>query len=218
MKIRFDSRWTHPAVVVATAVAMLAAGCASHKFVRKHDEETRAKVGQEIESVSGQVEDVQSDVVQLEGTVGEHGEKIAGLSRTSQEALDRAIAAGKLAEGKFLYETVLSDDKVQFGFEQAVLSEEATTELDRFAEQLAESNQNVYVEIQGHTDASGEEEYNLVLGERRAESVRRYLSLEHDIPLHRMATISYGERAPLAENSTREGRAQNRRVSLVVLQ
>lgn len=205
-----------PLAVLAAAVAT--SGCATHKFVRTHDEATRVQVGERIDGVSGQVEQVQSDVEALEGTVGEHGEKIAGLSRTSQEALDRALAAGKLAEGKFLYETVLSDDKVQFGFEQATLSDEARAELDRFAEQLAADNADVYVEIQGHTDASGEEHFNYQLGERRAESVRRYLSLEHQVPLHRMATISYGESAPVEDNSTREGRARNRRVALVVLQ
>lgn len=202
----------------AIALVVLTAGCASHKFVRKQDEATRAELGAEIDDVSGSVEEVQTDVAQLESTVETQGEEIQDLSKTAQDALDRAIAAGKLAEGKFLYETVLSDDKVRFGFEQATLSEEARAELDQFAQQLKEQNDNVYIEIQGHTDSSGPEEYNLILGEERAESVRRYLSLEHDVPLHRMATISYGEGAPVADNSTREGRAQNRRVALVVLQ
>lgn len=202
----------------AVALVVLTAGCASHKFVRKQDEATRAEVGTEIDEVSGTVEEVQTNVARLESTVDTQGEEIQDLSQTAQDALDRAIAAGKLAEGKFLYETVLADDKVRFGFEQAALSDEARAELDRFAQELKEENENVYIEIQGHTDSSGPDEYNLMLAEERAESVRRYLSLEHDVPLHRMATISYGESAPVADNSTREGRAQNRRVSLVVLQ
>ena len=205
-------------LVPALAIAVLTTGCASHKFVKKQDEATRAELGAEIDEVGGSVEDLQTDVAQIESTVETQGEEIQELSQTARDALDRAIAAGKLAEGKFLYETVLSEDKVRFGFEQATLSDEARAELDRFAEQLKEQNENVYIEIQGHTDSSGAEEYNLLLGEERAESVRRYLSLEHDVPLHRMATISYGESAPAADNSTREGRAQNRRVALVVLQ
>ena len=53
-------------------------------------------------------------------------------SKTAQEALDRAVAAGRLAEGKLLYETVLSDDKVKFGFDKAELSAEAKAALDAF--------------------------------------------------------------------------------------
>jgi outer membrane protein OmpA-like peptidoglycan-associated protein len=218
MKTHTDHPLLRHGSLAVLALSLLATGCASHKFVRTQNETTRSEIGQEIEGVSGQVEEVQSDVAQLEGTVDDHGQKIDGLSQTTQEALDRALAAGKLAEGKFLYETVLSDDKVQFAFEKAALSDTAQAELDRFASELAQNNANVYVEIQGHTDSSGDEGYNLQLGEERAEAVRRYLSLEHDVPLHRMATISYGESAPLEENSTREGRARNRRVSLVVLQ
>ncbi len=127
------------------------------------------------------------------------------------------MAAGKLAEGKFLYEVVLSDDKVRFAFDKADLSDEAKAALEEFGAGLKEQNANVFVEIQGHTDSTGSEEYNLRLGERRAESVRRYLSSQQGLALHRMSVISYGESAPVADNGTREGRAQNRRVSLVVL-
>lgn len=218
MRITVPIRPVLRLLVPAFALAVLTAGCASHKFVRKQDEATRAELGSEIDDVSGSVEEVQTDVTQLENTVETQGNEIHELSQTAQDALDRAIAAGKLAKGKFLYETVLSDDKVHFGFEQASLSDEARAELDSFAEKLKQENENVYIEIQGHTDTSGPEDYNLTLGEERAEAVRRYLSLEHGVPLHRMATISYGETAPIADNSTREGRAKNRRVSLVVLQ
>ncbi len=205
-------------LVPALAVAVLATGCASHKFVRTQDEEGRVHLSKQIEGVANQVEAVEGDVEQLQGTVDEQGGEIESLSVTAREALERAVEAGKLAEGKFLYETVLSDDGVKFGFEQATLSDEARAALDAFATGLKDRDEDVYVEIQGHTDASGDEGYNLILGERRAESVRRYLSLEHQLALHRMAVISYGESAPLSDNSTREGRARNRRVSLVVLQ
>jgi outer membrane protein OmpA-like peptidoglycan-associated protein len=201
-------------LAAALAAAVLTIGCASRGFVRKQDDLTKA----ELTELGTSVEQVQTDVETLESTVGQQGQEIDQLSTTSREALERAMAAGKLAEGKFLYETVLTDEGVRFGFEQASLGDDARLALDAFATQISERNQNVYVEIQGHTDASGEEGYNLMLGERRAESVRRYLSLEHGLPLHRMAVISYGEAAPIDDNSTREGRARNRRVALVVLQ
>ena len=144
--------------------------------------------------------------------------RIGEASGTAQEALERAMAAGKLAEGKFLYETVLSDDRVRFEFNRAELSPEAEMALDEFAAGVKAENANVFIEIQGHTDSTGPEDWNLRLGEMRAESVRRYLSQSHGMPLHRMSVISYGETAPIADNSTPEGRSRNRRVSLIVLQ
>lgn len=205
-------------LIISLTAATLTAACASRGFVRQEDEATRADLGQQVAEIGTAVEQVQSEVDSLEGAVEQQGEELAGLSQTSREALERAVAAGKLAEGKFLYEAVLTDERVRFGFEQASLSDEARLELDEFATQIRDNNENVFVEIQGHTDSSGDESYNLILGEERAEAVRRYLSLEHSLPLHRMAIISYGESVPIEDNSTRDGRARNRRVSLVVLQ
>lgn len=213
MKTIRHNKVAHHLFAVGAAVAVLTSGCASHKFVRTQDEATRTEVGQ----VMSEVEQIQGEVADLGASVDAQGEEIEALTGTAREALDRALAAGKLAEGKFLYETVLAGDYIRFGFEQATLSDEARKALDEFAATLKERNENVFVEIQGHTDSTGDENYNLILGEERAEAVRRYLSLEHGMPLHRMAVISYGESAPLEDESTIEGRARNRRVSLVVL-
>jgi outer membrane protein OmpA-like peptidoglycan-associated protein len=111
---------------------------------------------------------------------------------------------------------VLSDDSVKFPTDMHSLSPEAEQRLAELAERLKGENRNVYLEIQGYTDASGDEAYNEQLGEARAEAVRRSLSLQ-GIALNRMATISYGEDMPVASNDTPEGRAQNRRVAIVVL-
>lgn len=141
---------------------------------------------------------------------------LAAVDKTSQEALQRATAAGKLAEGKFMYQVVLSDDAVKFPSDVAALSPEAESRLAELAERLKGENKNVYVEIQGHTDDRADETYNYRLGEQRAESVRRFLARQ-GVALNRMATISYGEDEPVAPNENRDGRAQNRRVVLVVL-
>ena len=194
------------------AVALVASGCATKKYVEGETTEIRARV----DGVETQVEDAQTKLRDHEGRISKNSEATAAASRTAQEALDRAMAAGKLAEGKFLSETVLSDDKVKFGFDQSVLSNEAKAALDEFADKLRADNQSVYVEVQGHTDNVGGEEYNYQLGEKRAQAVWRYLSTK-GVPLHRMNAISYGESEPVADNSSREGRSQNRRVVLVVL-
>lgn len=195
---------------VALALPLVTVGCATKKYVNTKVDETRGTLDTRVAGVEGQVEDVHE-------TLDQHETQMDDISATAQEALDRAIEAGKLAEGKFLFETVLTDDSVRFGFDQHSLSPEAASELASFADQVRNENADVYIEIQGHTDATGPEEYNIDLGEERAEAVRRHLSREEGVPLHRMAVISYGEAAPIADNGTRDGRAQNRRVSLVVL-
>jgi peptidoglycan-associated lipoprotein len=145
--------------------------------------------------------------------VEEHTTKVEG---TAGEALSRANAAHKLAEGKFLYEVVLSDDSVKFPTDVHELSPEAQQRLAELAQRLKTENKNVYLEIQGYTDSTGTPAYNENLGGQRAEAVRRYLS-QQGVALNRMATISYGQDQPVAPNDTREGRAQNRRVAIVVL-
>jgi len=142
--------------------------------------------------------------------------RVTGVEGLAGQALDRANAAHKLAEGKFLYEVVLSDDSMKFPTDQHSLSPEAEARLSELLQRLKAENRNVYLEIQGHTDSTGDAEYNEKLGEARAEAVRRYLS-RGGVALNRMATISYGEEAPVAPNDTPEGRAQNRRVAIIVL-
>lgn len=142
--------------------------------------------------------------------------RVASVEGTAKDALERATAAGKLAEGKFLYTEVLSDDSMKFPIDQATLSPEATARLDAFVDRLMTENRNVYVEVQGHTDATGPKDHNYRLGEQRAEAVRRYLN-QKGVALNRIGTISYGPDAPMAPNSDRDGRQQNRRVVLVVL-
>lgn len=138
------------------------------------------------------------------------------LDKTSREALERAIAAGKLAEGKFNYAVTLSDDAVKFPLNRSELSPEAQARLAQLAERLKTENKNVYLEIQGHTDATGAPEYNAQLGDDRARAARLFLN-KSGVPLNRMATISYGEDAPVAPNNSRDGRAQNRRVVIIVM-
>jgi outer membrane protein OmpA-like peptidoglycan-associated protein len=88
--------------------------------------------------------------------------------------------------------------------------------LDEAAEKLKD-NPHLSVEIEGHTDSVGTELYNLGLGKRRAEAVKGYLVLRHQVDSNRMTTLSYGESRPIADNRTSEGRTQNRRVEFKVL-
>jgi outer membrane protein OmpA-like peptidoglycan-associated protein len=183
--------------------------CASKRYVSEEVSKSSATSEKRINEVESQVEATQSKV-------REHDTKIAELDKTTREALERAEAAGKLAEGKFVYSLVLSDDAVKFPVNRHELSKEAEDKLKDFAERLKGDNKNVYLEIQGHTDSTGAALYNYKLGEERAEAVRRYLS-KQGIALNRMSTISYGKAEPVDSNKTRDGRAKNRRVVVIVL-
>ena len=189
-----------PAIFATTmvAAALSLGGCATKDFVRE-----------QVAAEDTKVQATQSRVDQHETHLGQ-------LDQATKDALDRATAAGKLAEGKFLYSMVLSDDSVKFPVDSSKLSPEAQQRLTTFADKLKEDNHNVYLEIQGHTDAKGPDSLNQRLGESRAEAVRLFMN-QHGVPLNRMATISYGKQDPVADNKTRNGRAQNRRVVLIVM-
>ena len=188
-------------VLIAGAMVLGVAGlggCATKGFVKE-----------QVSAVDTRVSDVSA-------RVADHDTKLASLDQTSRDALQRAEAAGKLAEGKFLYQEVLTDDSMKFPVAKATLSPEAQARLDAFVEKLKTDNRNVYVEVQGHTDATGTKQGNYKLGEERAEAVRRYLN-EKGVALNRIGTISYGADAPAAPNDKRDGRQANRRVVLIVL-
>ena len=200
------------------AVALLTGGClATRGYVGTQVGESETRTEERVEGVETQVEENQTHIEDQGEKLEQHEKRLDEMSDTSREALARAIAAGKLAEGKLLYEAVLTDDEVQFGVSAAHLSEPAKAAVSDLAAALREENANIFLEIQGHTDSTGSGEYNLKLGERRAEAVRAHLNGDYQIPLHRMSVISYGEERPIADNSTAAGRAQNRRVTIVVL-
>lgn len=195
MNQRVSSVWIAGAVALG---ALSLGGCATKQYVNE------------------QVSPVSTRLADLSTQVSAQDAKLSGVDATAHDALQRATAAGKLAEGKFLYSEVLSDDSMKFGVSKAALSPEAQSRLDAFVDKLKTDNRNVYVEVQGHTDATGPKAFNYKLGEERAEVVRRYLN-QHGVALNRIATISYGPDAPAAPNNDKAGRQANRRVVLIVL-
>jgi OOP family OmpA-OmpF porin len=105
---------------------------------------------------------------------------------------------------------------VNFDFDKADIRPDAEVILNEAADVLGQ-NRDVRVQVAGHTDATGTDEYNQSLSERRANSVADYLASK-GIDRSRLSTVGYGESQPVADNGTRDGRAQNRRVELNVQQ
>jgi outer membrane protein OmpA-like peptidoglycan-associated protein len=145
----------------------------------------------------------------------------AGVSEakgSAQRALQRANEAERAAKGKLIYTVTLSNDKVTFPLNRAEISDEAKAIIDEAITPFKQENRGVFFEIEGHTDSTGTDAYNLKLGEDRAEAVRNYLRDQHGIALSRIEVMSYGESKPVVDNKTRENRAVNRRVVIKVLE
>jgi len=211
-------KFLSPALIVMLAAGLTVTGCATKTYVQEQVQSSQKMTEAKVGEVQGQVEQNQAEIGKLQAKDADLQGQINKLSDTARDALTRAEEAGKLAKGKFLYEVTLSDNDVQFGFNKYDVSDEAKAALDAFANKVKSENKNVFIEIQGHTDNIGSEKYNLELGYKRAEQAMRYLSMQDGFPLHRMNVISYGEYKPIADNSTKSGRAQNRRVTLVVME
>lgn len=198
-------------VLSVTALAALLGACATSRSVDERIAAERAQTNQRIESVASQVEDLQQRQQRTETRVEE-------LSQSAQEALARAQEAGVLARGNVVFEQSFAEDRVKFPLNSAELNRDARAALDEFANRVKGLESRYFIEIQGHTDDTGPDRHNEELGQRRAESVRRYLSRQHRLPLNRMSTISYGDTLPVESNRTRAGRSANRRVVLIVLE
>ena len=193
-------------------------GCATKKYVMSGI----ATLDQKVEGVEGSVEENQKRLkehdVQLASLGSLIKEQESEISKHRTEFDYKLSEVKKAAEGRLIFQEVLQNDEAKFKFDRWELSDEAKLELDKFVEVLVAQDKGVYLEIQGHTDNTGEDEWNLILGKRRAEAVMEYLHKKYNIPLHRMEVISYGSDAPVGDNSTREGRMQNRRVVILVFE
>lgn len=194
-------------IIVFLMVILVATGCV-----------TKRTFQDEIQKRDERITSLETEIEANESRLNEQEQRLEKVSQTAQDAMDRAEEAGELAKGKFLYEVVLSEDRCKFSINQVVLSEDCKAALDEFIAHLKSQNKDVYIEIQGHTDSSGDPEVNRIIGLKRANAVYEYLATHGNIALHRMNVISYGESEPIADNSTVEGRRMNRRVVLVVLE
>jgi peptidoglycan-associated lipoprotein len=220
------------ASMLALTVAV-APACATKKFVRTEV----GNVNTKVDTLTGTVEETQERTRRNEERIGAVDEKAeaAGKSASSaRAAADAAAAAAKEVDGKvvtvnnrvtaveaasrrLIYEVTLSEDQGNFAFNKTLLPDEAKARLDKMVSDLKADPKGVFIEIEGHTDNRGTPEVNEKIGLERAEAVKRYLYEQHQIPLHKINVISYGEDKPVAPNNTRDGRAQNRRVVVKVL-
>jgi len=205
-------------IVSLLAAGVALAGCAKKSYVQREVGE----VNEKVDAVAGEVEKTQERVreneVRIASVDQEAKSGIAEVKGSAQAAMAKAEEAEKAAKGKLVYTLTLSNDKVRFPFDKAELSDEAKAMIDESVGPLVKDNRGVWFEIEGHTDSTGDDTYNMTLGEVRALAARNYLAKAHGIGLNRLNVISYGEAEPVADNGTRDGRAQNRRVVIRILE
>ncbi len=216
------------AVTLAVAPA-----CATKKFVRTEVGQVNDKVttmGKSLEETQERVRVAEGRITEVDGKAVQAGQaaqvadkNAAAAQQTGNQAMEvgkTAVAraeAIEVASRKLIFETVLSDDKAKFARGKADLPDEAKAAIDTMVAQLKSQKANIYVEIEGHTDNTGDATFNQSLGLARAEAVKRYLYEQHQVPLHKMNAISFGEDKPVMDNKTRDNRTQNRRVVIKVL-
>jgi peptidoglycan-associated lipoprotein len=220
------------ASMLALTVAV-APACATKKFVRTEV----GNVNSKVDTLTGTVEETQERTRQNADRIGAVDQKAEAAARSATDArsaADAAASAAREADTKvaavggrvdevvassrrLVYEVTLSEDQGNFKFGKTELPDQAKARLDELVNQLKADPKGIFIEIEGHTDNVGAKELNERLGMERAESVKRYLYEQHQVPLHKINVISYGEEKPVAPNKNREGRAQNRRVVVRIL-
>ncbi len=105
--------------------------------------------------------------------------------------------------------------KVYFATGKAVIRSDSFSLLDQVAQTIRAHEEIAKIRIEGHTDSSGSDAFNLALSQKRAEAVRDYL-VKKGVAADRLDPVGYGETKPIASNKTRAGRSQNRRVEFVI--
>jgi peptidoglycan-associated lipoprotein len=213
------------ASILALSVAV-APACATKKFVRGQVGEVNTKV----DTLGTSLEETQERTRKNEERIGQVDQKAEAAGKSASDARSAAEAAAARANEvntrvdavetsnrRLVYEVTLSEDQGNFKFGKTELPDEAKARIDEVISQLKADPKGVFIEVEGHTDNVGAKDINERIGLERAEAVKRYIYEAHQIPLHKINVISYGEEKPVAPNKTRDGRAQNRRVVIRVL-
>lgn len=224
---------------VMVGASLLSVGCATKSFVRAEVEKSATRLSQDVARVDGDLSQEKARTTTLAGQLTETRSVADGATRRADEAntqagnaLAKAGEAGGLANEAMTRSgatdsrlTRLWNDRnkyqpgdtvtLTFGFDRWVLDDRGETTLLDVVKQLQE-NPNLLVQLEGYTDKMGTTSYNLQLSQKRVEAVRRFLAAK-GIGLHRIQSIGLGDARPVADNNSKQGREQNRRVAVILL-
>lgn len=219
----------------ATLMVFGTTACATKKYVRQ----TVSPVEARVSTTEKKTADNASAIGEVENNLSRTDEKATEANRNAQaagqaadkanqaalEARNRADAAASAADqaSSRLGNVVNNIDNYQlvttqailFPINKATLTKQAKEQLDQAISQI-QNNKNFILEVEGFTDKTGSRQTNLALAQRRADAVVRYLTVDHNVPLRKIHMLGVGAENFAADNHTRDGRKQNRRVELKV--
>jgi outer membrane protein OmpA-like peptidoglycan-associated protein len=217
-------------------------GCASRKYVRLQTQGLEPAIQEASNAAKENAERIDAvDRRAQQGiTAAGAADQRAGAAQKAADAANAAAqAAGRQADTANqgvqtannrintletrvnsinINDTYTESDKqaVVFNLNASNLNDQARGTLDRLASSATGMKTGYLIEIQGFTDSTGSEQYNIGLSQRRAQSVERYL-VSKGVPLYRISIVGLGEENPVADNKTSQGRSQNRRVEVRLL-
>lgn len=216
-------------IALAIAFSLVLSGCATTgAYTGQTDDpndpnrtRTGALIGAGIGAVAGLLSGGDATERRQRALVGAGVGALAGgavgVYQDRQEAALRESMAGTgvdvVREGDNI--TLVMPEAITFGFDSSALSSQSGPVLDRLASTLNDYPQTI-IEVAGHTDSVGSDQYNQNLSERRAQAVASYLS-SRGVSMQRMIVVGAGESRPVASNDTDYGRAQNRRVEITLV-
>lgn len=228
--------------VAFLAGMMVLSGCATRKYVRLQTQSLEPAIQEASNAAKENAERIDAvDRRAQQGiTAAGAADQRAGAAQKSADAANAAAQAAarqadtanqgvQTANNRIntletrvnsinINDTYTESDKqaVVFNLNSSNLNDQARGTLDRVAGSATGLKTGYLIEIQGFTDSTGSEQYNIGLSQRRAQSVERYL-VSKGVPLYRISIVGLGEENPVADNKTSQGRSQNRRVEVRVL-
>jgi OOP family OmpA-OmpF porin len=218
------------ALIAASAVALaLTTGCSSKNYVRsqtgpliQQTNDLDAKTAGDHRAITDTDQRAQQGIAGAQSAAAaadQHavaaGQSADSANHSAQEAVNRVDTLSGVVANLDNYKP-LSDVSVTFGFDKSALTKSDKAQLDQVSASLT-SARGYILEITGGTDSVGDAQYNYRLSQKRADAVVEYLQTKYNIPPHKFYLIGIGKDNPVADNTSRAGRAENRRVDVKLM-
>ena len=218
MKIYSQAGTRYFVAVGALGSMLLMQGCiATRDCVKEQMDPLSSRVStndSQIATLNDRTNGIEGKLGQFEGRLGQYEGRLGQVDAKTDKALN--TLANLRLERRFVIDM---KEGANFAFNSANLPAQAQKEIDGFLSDLkgdaAGADGTIFL-IAGHTDNVGSENVNYELGKKRADAVSRYLITQKKMDPLKVISVSYGESAPLQDNSTGQGRAKNRRVEILV--
>jgi outer membrane protein OmpA-like peptidoglycan-associated protein len=218
------------AAFLASALALaLTTGCSTKNYVRtqtgpliQQTNELDAKTAEDHRNIQDTDQRAQAGITKAQSAADQANQHAVAAGQSADQAnqsAEDAVNHVQTLEGvvsnldKY---NVLSDVSVTFGFDKSKLTEADRDQLDQLASNL-QNSRGYILALTGGTDSVGDAQYNYQLSQRRADAVVLYLASKYNIAPHRFYEIGIGKDSPPADNHTKEGRAENRRVEIKLM-